>query len=313
MTIIALQGALIGLGASVGLFLIVSRLPIFRKAKLDDRVSPYVRDAGVSTFNVSGARTVTPFPTLELIFRPYLRNGARSLERVLGGGNIIKRKLAQAGLDMTVEEFRVEQLIWGGVAFAAGLVVSVLAVATSGPNPILLVILCFLAFILGISLRDRQLSTQVTKREARIITEFPTVADMLALSVTAGEGPVAALERVAAISKGELAKEFRLALADARTGVSLIDALERIGDRTNIAALARFVDGIAVSVERGTPLADVMRAQAGDVREMSKRQLLEAGGRKEVGMMVPIVFLVLPTVILFAFFPGALGIQAITG
>src|SRR5690606_9514290 len=132
---------------------------------------------------------------------------------------------AQAGLDMTVEEFRVEQLLWGGIAFAGGVVLSVPALTVSGANPIMLVILCFLTFVLGVSLRDRHLSTQVTKREARIITEFPTIADMLALSVTAGEGPVAALERVAAISKGELAKEFTLALADARTGVSLIDAL----------------------------------------------------------------------------------------
>ena len=47
-----------------------------------------------------------------------------------------------------------------------------------------------------------------------------------------------------------------------------------------------------MAVERGTPLAEVLRAQAADVREMSKRALLEAGGKKEISMMLPVVFLI---------------------
>jgi tight adherence protein C len=35
--------------------------------------------------------------------------------------------------------------------------------------------------------------------------------------------------------------------------------------------------------------------------------LLEAGGRKEIAMMVPVVFLVLPVTVLFALFPGFIG------
>ena len=68
--------------------------------------------------------------------------------------------------------------------------------------------------------------------------------------------------------------------------------------------LARFLDGMAVAIERGTPLADVLRAQAADVRALGKRQLMETGGKKEIAMMVPVVFLVLPVTVLFAVFPG---------
>ena len=67
---------------------------------------------------------------------------------------------------------------------------------------------------------------------------------------------------------------------------------------------------MAIAVERGTPLADVLRAQAVDVREAGKRALLEAGGRKEIAMMVPVVFLVLPVTVLFALFPGLLSASA---
>jgi tight adherence protein C len=118
---------------------------------------------------------------------------------------------------------------------------------------------------------------------------------------------VGALERVARIGQGELAKELRRAVADAHAGASLVQALQGIADRTGLPPLTRFVDGMSVAVERGTPLADVLRAQAVDVREAGKRALLEAGGRKEIAMMVPVVFLVLPVTVLFALFPGFFG------
>ena len=59
-----------------------------------------------------------------------------------------------------------------------------------------------------------------------------------------------------------------------------------------------------MAVERGTPLADVLRAQAQDVREEGRRALMETGGRKEVLMMVPVVFLILPVTVVFAVFPS---------
>ena len=41
-----------------------------------------------------------------------------------------------------------------------------------------------------------------------MIAEFPTIAELLALAVSAGEGPVSALERVTWVGRGELAKEL---------------------------------------------------------------------------------------------------------
>lgn len=44
--------------------------------------------------------------------------------------------------------------------------------------------------------------------------------------------------------------------------------------------------------------------RAADAREQHKRDLIEAGGRREVLMLVPVVFLMLPVVVLFALYPG---------
>ena len=168
--------------------------------------------------------------------------------------------------------------------------------------------------VLGVLARDRYLTRQVSQREERMLEEFPTIAELLALAVTAGEGPVGALERVTRISGGRAQPRAGPgAAATPAPAPRSCSALEGIASRTSLPALARFVDGVAIAVERGTPLADVLRAQAVDVREAGKRQLLETAGRREIAMMVPVVFLVLPVTILFALFPGFYGLRLVAG
>ena len=304
---LSLAGAGVGLMVGTGLALAVSRVPAFRRPRLDDRLAPYLRDSTRPSRLLSRERALTPFPTLERIVGPFVVDASRLLERVLGGAASARHRLEQAGRGMTLEEFRAEQVLWGGGGLLAGLVLSLFFAANSGFRPVPLLILCLIAAVSGVLLRDRWLSREVAIREERMMAEFPTIAELLALAVTAGEGAVGALERVTKISQGELARELGRALADARAGASLVQALQGIASRTTLPPLARFVDGVAIAVERGTPLADVLRAQAVDVREAGKRALLEAGGRKEIAMMVPVVFLVLPVTVLFALFPGFYG------
>jgi tight adherence protein C len=131
----------------------------------------------------------------------------------------------------------------------------------------------------------------------------------LALAVAAGEGPVAALGRVVSRSGGELSKDLGGVLAAVRTGEPVGSAFDRLAATTGLPLVARFADGISIAVERGTPLADVLHAQAADVREGGRRELIEIAARKEVFMMAPVVFLVLPITVLFAFYPGLLGLS----
>jgi tight adherence protein C len=175
-----------------------------------------------------------------------------------------------------------------------------------------LLVLCAVAFVLGVLLRENRLSAQVTERERRILAEFPTVAELMALAVGAGEGPVAALDRVVTRSRGELSADLGAVLADIRTGTPVTSALDALAARAGLPVVARFAEGMAVAIERGTPLAGVLHAQAADVREAGRRALIESGARKEILMMVPVVFLVLPVTVVFAFWPGVVGLHLVT-
>jgi len=300
-----------GLGAlaSTSLVVALTGTPPLRRPRLDDRLSPYLRDAPRPSRLLVRAPSRTPFPTVERLLAPVLADLARGVDRLVGGGNTVRRRLEAAGRDQTLEDFRVEQVVWGAVGLLAGLAVTVLLlVARDGANPVPLVALCLLTTTVGVLARDRWLTRDVRRRDERMLAEFPTIAELIALAVAAGDGPVGALERVSRLSAGELSGEIRRALAETRAGAPLAAALTDIGARTSLAQLARFVDGIAIAIERGTPLAEVLRAQAVDVREAGKRALLEAGGRKEIAMLVPVVFLILPVTILFAVYPGFYGV-----
>jgi tight adherence protein C len=306
MTVLSPLGALIGLSAGLGATLVWLRLPWRRRPTLDDRLAPYLRDATpASRLLVAPPAARSLLGPVERLLAPVMSDAVRWVERISGGTETVRRRLDQLGDGRRVEQFRAEQVVWGVLGAVAGAVLGLTGVlASSGgsvPQAVGLLVVGASSGVLG---RDQLLTSQVRRREERMLAEFPTVAELLALSVGAGEGAVGALERVSRTCTGELSAELRRTLADAHAGASLGQALERLAVRTQIPVLARFVDGIAVAIERGTPLGDVLRAQAQDVREASRRRLIETGGKKEIAMMVPVVFLVLPITVLFAVYPG---------
>jgi tight adherence protein C len=302
-------GVVLGAFTGLGIWLVVDRLWSARHTSIAVRVTPYLRDLP-SDGSVRPA-PVEPASAFVAVFGPMLRRAAELVERVLGGSASIARRLERAGLPMTVHEFRISQALWGLVAFALVAVPSAALALRSPERAAPLLVLCGCAFALGVLLRENRLTAQVSRRERRILEEFPTLAELLALAVAAGESPVAALDRVVRRSHGELSADLRAVLAEVRTGTPITRAFDDLAARSGLPAVSRFAEGIAIAMERGTPLADVLHAQAGDVREAGRRALIESGARREVLMMVPVVFLVLPTVVVFAFWPGLVGLRLV--
>ncbi|GAA1885908.1 type II secretion system F family protein [Lapillicoccus jejuensis] len=280
------EGAGLGILLAVGLVLVAYGAPAGRRPGLQERLEPYLRDtprpsrllAGTS----SGVAGLGVGRTLGIL----LTDLAGRTDRLLGGQASVRRRLQRAGRPPDVERFRAEQVVCGVIGALAGLALGVVAVVVRGAGVLPVLVLVVSLTLSGALLRDQLLSREATRREKRMLTEFPTVAELLALAVSAGEGAAGALDRVCRLSTGELSIELGACLADARAGASLPVALQGLADRTGLPSLARFVDGIVVAVERGTPLAEVLRAQAQDVREAGRRQVMEEGGRKEIAMMV---------------------------
>ncbi|WP_308799407.1 type II secretion system F family protein [Agromyces silvae] len=299
-------GAVLGLG----LWLLAASVPRLGRPRLMQRVAPYLADVSDEARASLVRRTADPAPVLGVVAVPLARRARALLGQLLGGDEVVRRRLRQAGSAGDADRFRGEQLAWSVGAFCVASVVMVVAPAAQSLPVPARVMVPVLAAVLGATLRDWLLQRAARRRLERISAELPTVLEFLTLSLTAGEGILDAIRRVARTGHGELAAEFAGVVAAVGAGVPLPVALRRLRDELGHPAVARALDQVIGALDRGAPLASVLAAQAGDAREAAKRTIIELAGRKEIAMLVPLIFLILPITIAFALFPGYVVLQA---
>lgn len=288
---------------AVGLVMMFSGFPPLRRDRVTGRVTPYL----------SGLRGR---PSTLLARNPSNRSALESrIEGALGRVGIspdrtLVERLHSAGMTLDSGGFRLEQLIWALTAVVAtwAVVASTTAVGI-GFDLRALPVLSAVALVGGFLARDWWLSRQVEARRAALQEELPTAIDLVTLSIMAGESVLAAFARVGGVMRTGIGAEFERVVADVRAGAPVTDALDALRRRLPLPGVARFVDALITGIERGAPLADVLRAQADDGREARRRLLLEMGGRREVLMLIPVVFLIMPVVVLFALLPGLVSLE----
>jgi len=302
-------GIVAGLTLGLGLWSLVALVPRLGRPTLASRVAPYIRDVSVEARRRTDRLVAHPLPVIGQAFAPVTRVLADLVIPLFGGAESVERRLRQAGVDRTVASFRLSQLAWAALGAGLGVLVAIAAVSFRSFPPALTIVVPVLFGVGGFVLREHLLQRAAKARLARMSEELPTVLEFLTLSLSAGEGVTDGVRRVARIGHGELARELSRVMAETATGVPFAEAIGRAARELELVPFARFVDQLLGALERGTPLTEVLRAQAQDAREVAKRELLEAAGRKEVAMLVPLVFLILPVTVLFAVFPAVAVIQ----
>ena len=298
-------GIACGLGLGLGLWSLLSLVPSLGRQRLTSRVAPYVQDVSTDARAIVTRRPSDPLPVLGVLVAPLVD----LVGRLAGGSETVARRLRQAGSGMSVPDFRSRQLVYAAVGGAVGVVLAIAAGRAQALPFVAQVGIVILFAVGGFVLRDYLLQRAAKARLARMASELPTVLEFLTLSLSAGEGMLDAVRRIARISRGELARELSLVVGEVATGVPFAESLASTATALDLPPFTRFVEQLTVALERGTPLAEVLRAQAQDSRDQAKRELIESAGRKEVAMLVPLVFLILPTTVAFAIFPGIMVLQ----
>lgn len=275
-------GALLGLTTAVGALFIVSFIAARRPLRTVDRIRPYIA-------------------------APHPRGGGRLTESALA---VIRQLLTtrtavgrqmRKGVDPL--DSRIERLVWTAGGGLLGASIGVVTATASG-SVVVVVILGVAGAATGRLGWNRSTALAARRRERLLDAQLPAAVELVALAVAAGEPIVSALDRVGSATPDPLGSEFRTFVADVRAGSGTETALSQLSRRCGCRSIERFVDGLAVAIERGTPLAAILRAQAVDARAEGLRRLMESAGRKDALMLAPVVFLVLPAVVAVALFPG---------
>ena len=271
-------GPLLGGLAGLGVLLCLSWLGARRPAPMLQRIAPYVS---------------APYAEVPLELSPSLWDALVAQVR------LARLRVAPAPGSLT----------WLAVGASVGAALG-LVLAAGGASVLLVAVLGVVGAVAGLWGCTQNRAHLARRWRQDVDAELPAVADLLSFSVTAGESLVAGIDRVAQTLRGPLAVELQRAGEQMRGGSSVEGALRSVSG--GVASYERFVDAVVVALERGTPLADVLRAQADDVRSARRRTLLEMAGRKDVLMLVPVVFLILPTVVLIALFPAAQALRLLS-
>jgi tight adherence protein C len=147
------------------------------------------------------------------------------------------------------------------------------------------------------------------KARELIELEFPSIVELFAILLAGSMSPATALLRISERTTGEFASVLRDSVSEIQDGANFSQALDVVSSRVKSPMVRRFCDSLTIAIERGSPLLDVVHRQVEEVRQQQRSKLLESAGKAEIGLMIPVVFLILPVSVLFALWPSyfALG------
>ena len=145
--------------------------------------------------------------------------------------------------------------------------------------------------------------------QAELNQELSKMLQMLAIMISAGESSVAALKYISERSSGRLIALIKASLDNYKNNGNLFSTLEYLSSATNSAQVRRLLNAVRVSSERGSPILDTLQNQVRSLNKEIKVNLLNKAGKSEIALLVPVVFLILPTSILFAVWPSIYGLS----
>jgi tight adherence protein C len=214
------------------------------------------------------------------------------------------QKLIWAGNPITLPGF---VLIWSAITALGGFCFFIFSNIFT--DAIIIRLIITLAGVgLGAALPQLWLRARVNERHYYTRKAMPDALDLMTTSVEAGLSLDAAMIRVAEFQRGPFQDELAKAMQDITLGKSRRQALEELCERLNAPEAINFVQTINQAEVTGAPIAQVLRVQAEQVR-IARRQAAEAQAqRAPLLMVIPLVFLILPSIFVFLVAPAALTI-----
>jgi Flp pilus assembly protein TadB len=154
-------------------------------------------------------------------------------------------------------------------------------------------------------------SGRATARARLINSELPALLDRASVCLSAGLSIPSMFERVGRDSIGLLGHEANRISRELSVGVSLADTCTESEKRVRHESWSRMMEHLLSSRRHGTPVAEIMRSLAADERAAAGRRLIEVASSREIYMLLPLVFVILPMAVLVAVFPGLIALGSL--
>jgi tight adherence protein C len=157
------------------------------------------------------------------------------------------------------------------------------------------------------------LRNRVKKRQKAIVRALPDAMDLLVTSVEAGMGVDSAFVLVVEKTAGPLSETFSLYLRQTGLGRRREDALLDVAERTGVEDLIGIAFAVNQGEELGTPLGDVLRLQASELRTLRRQRAEAAAQRAPVLMTIPLALCFLPAMVAVVIVPSVMNLMRFVG
>ena len=161
--------------------------------------------------------------------------------------------------------------------------------------------------VIGFLLPDSIFNARIRARQQAIMRNFPTMVDLMALTIEAGLDYMAAIERILKNirpeQRTELEREFEKMVNEVQLGYTRRDALKRLALRTGLPEVRSFVGLIIQSDELGTSLVELLRNYAADMRFRRLNKAEKLAAQAATKMLIPLFIFIFPTVFIMMLAP----------
>jgi tight adherence protein C len=164
--------------------------------------------------------------------------------------------------------------------------------------------------ILGFYLPTFYIWMRQKQRHAEILSALPDGLDLMVVCVEAGLGLGAALQRVGQeirLASPQLSEELALVNQEMQTGVSRMDSLRNLAERTGVEEIFSLVAMLIQTDRLGTSIAMSLRAHADSMRTRRRQRAEQMARKASIKLAFPLVLLIFPA--LRVVILGPAGIQ----
>jgi tight adherence protein C len=195
------------------------------------------------------------------------------------------------------------------LAVVMGGLITLLVVTSPGSKPSDNALYIAGATFGGFFLPHLMLSSRITARQNEIRKAMPDALDLLTICVEAGLGFDAAMSKVSEKWDNQLALAFARTIREIQLGKVRRDALRDMSDRLGLAEVTSFVAAIIQSEQLGVSMAKILRIQSDQMRIKRRQHAEELAHQAPVKMVIPMAFLMFPTIMIIVLTPAALQIM----
>lgn len=266
------------------------------------RIAPYTE---VARARLGVPVEATPQPLVlgeaaRRLLGPLATSGLGWLTRLLRvtDSDTLGRRLRQAGMSMTVEEYRRRHLRWTVATPLACAAVGAVAGST-----LLAVVFLILGAVGGARRMPDQLRSNTRRRSSRVRSDLPTIAGLLSPKIENNKSLAVAVAGLVEVGSGPVIDDLARALHTTAAGYGLARAFEVIAAETPEPSAARFYRFLATATTGGIDLPAALLEQADELRAQRREEVERAAAKRQMSMVIPNLALMAPVMILFLLAP----------